>query len=244
MATALPASGAEPPDGAGCQPDDLILVHNAFRRLYALLPDGVRGTPAHDRARVAAVERNVALVNAALHHHHRFEDEFFWDTLSTRRPACAIHVDLMKEHHAQVAALLDATPPLGAAWREQPVGATAESLASHLAAIGALLRVHLAAEEELIVPVIEQSFSQAEWDALGTEAQKAYDRSQIFLFFGLIQDSMTEEDAAELLSEVPAVIRLLYRLYGRRQYEKKLDLLSAGTARPGRYDSGVLGDAP
>src|SRR4051812_226626 len=106
MAVALPASGDVPSD-AGCDPQDLVFVHDAFRRLYAVMPAGIRAT-APDRRRVQSVAEAIGLVNDALHHHHVLEDDLFWDRLEQRRPACTVHVELMKLHHAQVATLLTA----------------------------------------------------------------------------------------------------------------------------------------
>jgi hypothetical protein len=99
MAVALPPSGDVPSD-AGCDPQDLVFVHDAFRRLYAVMPAGVRATGS-DRRRVEKVVRAVGLVNGALHHHHLLEDDLFWDRLEQRRPACTVHVELMKHRPAQ-----------------------------------------------------------------------------------------------------------------------------------------------
>lgn len=239
-ATALPSSGAPMPEDAGCDTEDLVFVHDAFRRLYVVLPTGIRETPPEDHRRVARVARGVAMVGDALHHHHHLEDEYYWGPMQTRRPACTPHVELMKQHHARVAALLDASAPLADAWTTNPGAGTAEAFAAHIEEIGALLRLHLAREEELALPVMGEVFSQSEWDAVGAQAQKAYDRSQIFLFFGIIQDSLTPERLDAFIAEVPAAIRILYRLIGRRQYERSLDLLSAGTVRPGPYDAAAL----
>ncbi|QIG40683.1 hemerythrin domain-containing protein [Microbacterium sp. 4R-513] len=242
MAVALPASG-DVPSGAGCDPQDLVFVHDAFRRLYAIMPTGVRATEA-DRRRVEKVVKAVGLVNDALHHHHVLEDDLFWDRLEQRRPACAVHVELMKHHHAQVAVLLTAAPALLEAWSADPAADTAEAVAEHLEAIGALLEEHLAKEERLILPVIAETFTEKEWETVGEEAQKGYARSQIFLFLGLIQDSMTRAQLDEFLAEVPTAIRLLYRLYGKRRYEKDLALLSAGTVEPGSYSARPESSAP
>lgn len=236
MATALPSSGDVPSEDAGCDPSDLLYIHDAFRRLYALMPAGVRGTSS-DRRRVAQVVQSVRLVNDALHHHHVLEDSLLWDSLEERRPACTVHVELMKHHHAEVAGLLGSCRPLFDAWEQQRDQGAGEAVAAHLEAIGALLEEHLAKEERFILPVIEQTFSEEEWEHVGEEAQKGYARSQIFLFFGLIQDSMTPDQLDEFLTEVPRAIKLLYRLYGKRSYERNLELLSAGTARPGHFSA-------
>ena len=224
MSTALPSSGENPP-AKTCDARDLIFAHNAFRRLYSVIPGGVRRAPAGDPKRVEEVARNVGLINTALHHHHRIEDEFFWDTIDERRPACALHVELMKQHHARVAELLDEAVPLVTSWRAAPAPQTGEPLAAQLELIGSVLGDHLQQEETLIVPVIEEVFSQEEWEAIGKQTMKTYDRSQIFLFYGLIQDSLTPEQAAELAGEVPMMIKLLYRLIGRRKYEHVMGVL-------------------
>lgn len=234
MATALPSSGDVPSEDAGCDPSDLLYIHDAFRRLYALMPAGVRGTSS-DRRRVAQVAQSVRLVHDALHHHHVLEDNLLWDSLKERRPACTVHVELMKHHHAEVAELLRSSRPLLDAWEQHRDRDAGEAVAVHLETIGALLEEHLAKEERFILPVIEQTFTEEEWEHVGEEAQKGYARSQILLFFGLIQDSMTPDQLDEFLTEVPRAIKLLYRLYGNRSYARNLELLSAGTARPGHF---------
>lgn len=150
----------------------------------------------------------------------------------------------MKQHHAWVAALLDRAAPVADAWTTRPDTDTAETFAAHIEEIGTLLRLHLAREEELALPVMGEVFSQSEWDAVGEEAQKAYDRSQIFLFFGIMQHSLTPERLDAFVAEVPAAIRILYRLIGRRRYGNALELLSAGTVHPGPYDAAALRGAP
>ena len=57
-----------------CDAADLVIAHQAFRRVYSLAPDAVRSTDPTDRARVASVASTLKAVNAALHHHHTVED--------------------------------------------------------------------------------------------------------------------------------------------------------------------------
>ena len=207
------------------------------------MPAGIRATPP-DRRRVARVVEAVALVNDSLHHHHTLEDDLFWDSLEERRPSCTVHVELMKQHHAAVKVLLDAAPPLLDGWAARLDASSAEAVALHLEEIGALLEVHLTQEERFILPVIGETFTENEWQKVGDAAQKGYARSQIFLFFGLIQDSMTPAELEAFMTDVPRAITLLYRLYGKRAYERTLALLSAGTARPGRYSARPEEPAP
>lgn len=219
MTEALPATG-DAPSAKLCDTRDLVLLHIAFRRLYALAPEAVRHADPSDHKRIDSIATNVSRINDALHHHHTLEDEKFWDLLEERRPACALHVEGMKRDHAAVAALLDQAPALIQAWKAVPSPATAAPLAARLDEIGHVLGDHLTAEEAQILPVIEEVMTSEEWDEVGTAAQKAYHRSQIFMFYGLILETMSPEERAELESEVPLPIRVMYALIGRRQYER------------------------
>ena len=219
MSVPLPATGDVPPAKL-CDAHDLVLAHLTFRRLYSLSPAAVRHTDPTDKARVTSIATNVTRVNDALHHHHRFEDENFWDLLETRRPACALHVEVMRRDHAAVAVLLDQAPALIGAWKTDPGPATAEPLAATLDEIGRVLGDHLTREEASIVPVIEEVITAEEWEEMGAEVQKTYHRSQIFMFYGLILEIISPEERAELEPQVPLPIRVAYALVGRRQYER------------------------
>ncbi|MGC5169899.1 hemerythrin domain-containing protein [Microbacterium sp. DT81.1] len=227
MSVPLPATG-DPPPAKLCDAQDLVLAHLCFRRLYALAPEAVRHADPGDRARIASIGKNVSLVDDALHHHHRLEDAMLWDTVEGRRPACAIHVELMKRHHAQVALLLDEMPALLEAWQTGPGPTTSAPLASTLDEISRVLGDHLTAEEEHIVPVIEEVMTAKEWEEFGDVAQKSYARSQIFLFYGLILDLMSPQERESFAKEVPLPIKILYALVGRRQYERIMNDLRAG----------------
>jgi len=219
MTESLPATG-DVPNAKLCDTRDLVLLHLAFRRLYSLAPEAVRHADAGDRKRIASIATNLSRINDALHHHHKLEDEKFWDLLEGRKPACALHVEAMKRDHAAVAVLLDDAPALIEAWQTAPGPTTATPLADKLDEISHVLGDHLTAEEAQILPVIEEVMTSEEWDEVGTAAQKTYHRSQIFMFYGLFLEIMSPEERAELEPEVPLPIRMMYALIGRRQYEK------------------------
>ena len=103
-----------------CEAKDLVLAHQAFRRLYARRRTQSGATNPADRRRVAGVARTLLRINDALHHHHTIEDTMVWDTLSERRPACGLHVELMKRQHGLVAGLMaESTALVGPGGRPQ-----------------------------------------------------------------------------------------------------------------------------
>jgi hypothetical protein len=219
MSEALPATGDVPAEKL-CDAGDLVLAHLSFRRLYALAPEAVRHADPADRARIGSIATNVSRIDDALHHHHTFEDDNFWDLLEGRRPACALHVEAMKRDHAIVAVLLGEVPSLLDAWRVQPEPATATLLADKLDEIARVLGDHLTAEEAQIIPVIEEVITSGEWKEMGKEVGKTYHRSQIFMFYGLVLEMLTPQERAELEKQVPLPIKVMYALIGRRQYER------------------------
>ena len=208
-----------------CEAKDLVFAHQAFRRLYALAPDAVRATDPTDRKRVRALAGTLTTINQALHHHHTVEDTMLWDTLSERKPACGLHVELMKQQHGRVAQLLAGSPDLIDAWRDRPGPETAGALASQFAAIDALLTVHLNDEEGKIIPVIEEVISAAEWDKVGEAARATYDPAQIVLFLGLIMEVMPDDERAEFEAELPGPVRIVWALVGRHAYRRMMDRL-------------------
>lgn len=71
---------------------------------------------------------------------------------------------------------------------------------------------------ERILPAAAAAMSQREWNRLGDQGRAWVLKSRLFIQLGVILSSMPPEAAAAFLSEMPATVRMLYRLLGRRQY--------------------------
>lgn len=115
--------------------------------------------------------------------------------------------------------LLDGLSPLVTPWRGTVDAAGTERLASALEGVDASLNAHLGQEEEEILPIAGVSMSQKEWDKLGKHGRGSVPISRQMASLGYILDSMTPADASIWMKvNLPAPIRLLYRLIGRRQF--------------------------
>ncbi|HEX2208898.1 MAG TPA: hemerythrin domain-containing protein [Longimicrobium sp.] len=216
MTEEITAEGAPAPL---CDTSDMLLVHALLRRIYRDAPGLVESVPVGDTARAAIVADHVETFTRFLHHHHHTEDVTIWDKLSARTPACAVHVALMRAHHKRVGELLGELEESIPAWRAGASHQDAESVARRIRAVNEVLFDHLGQEEAKILPAIAQSWSQEEWDAVGKRAAKGIRASQFPVLLGFLLETMPEEERPQLLRQAPAMVRVIYRLYGRRQFD-------------------------
>jgi hypothetical protein len=61
-------------------------------------------------------------------------------------------------------------------------------------------------------------FSQKEWDQLGEHGRAAIPRNRLFIQLGYILSSLSPAEGAAFFAQMPAPVRLLYRLIGSRQF--------------------------
>ena len=228
MPTKLPSSGSLPEgETAGCDTSGLILVHRIFRWLYRELPILIREVKPGDVERAAVVGTYAKLYFFALHLHHETEDARLWDRLTTRAPACVVHVDQMKAQHADVAAQLGRIEPQLAPWVATADPKLRDAMAADIEHLCNTLLPHLDQEEDTIMPVAGAVLSQREWDELETHTRdtlmahrKELPRDALSLQLGFILAAVPETEREEWYrANVPAPVRLLYLLLMKRRYE-------------------------
>jgi hemerythrin-like domain-containing protein len=228
VATQLPSSGSLPDGGTpGCDTSGLILVHRILRWLYTELPVLIREVAAGDVDRAAVIGMYAKLDFFALHLHHETEDTVLWDRLTTRAPACVVHVDQMLAQHAEVASRLTQIEPQLAPWVATADPGLRDAIAHDIEDLYATLVAHLGQEEDDIMPVAGAVLSQREWDELEkhtratlTAHRKELPRDVMSLQLGLLLASVPEAERDEWFrANVPAPIRLIYLLLMKRRYE-------------------------
>lgn len=215
MVTQLPSTGAP-----GCDTSDMKMIHGYFRLVFSQAPALAEGVADGDTARAGVVADHLAAIADTLHSHHHGEDMMLWDQLEARNPACAKHVSEMRADHAAMSGELAALEAAIPAWR---LDASADHRAAVLFALNgihALLTSHLGAEEKQILPVAAAAFSQKEWNKLGEHGRASVPGSFRFIQLGFILESLGAEAPAWLRANLPAPVRLLWRLAGRPKFEK------------------------
>ncbi|WP_082571313.1 hemerythrin domain-containing protein [Agromyces sp. Root1464] len=227
MTTRLPSSGAPAMSGAPattCRSDEIVLIHRLFRRLFGEAPALVREVVPGDAPRAAFLSKHLHGLTKLLHVHHHAEDDFFWDRMTERAPACGLHVALMRKQHQSVSDQLDEIDTRIDDWTASGAdAAAAEHLATALDEVDRSLAEHLADEEREAFPVLDAVLSEAEWDEISAHAQREKPPLPLFLLLGLMMDAVPEsERAAWMARELPAPMRTAYRLFGHRSYERAM----------------------
>lgn len=171
---------------------EMALVHRVFRDALEYSPQLIGSVRPGQRKRRRFVASHIANILAALHHYHLAEDELVWPILRTRAPLRAEDIHCMETEHAVVAKLADSVGLRLAAWIAA-TDSTAENIAARpmatetlifeLEALAELVGDHLSAEEERVLPVINQYLTDAEWRAV-TERASSFLNSRR-MWFGL-----------------------------------------------------------
>ena len=211
-----------------CDASGMAEIHRYFKVGFGeggALIDGVADA---DAAHAGVVADHLATLSRALHAHHEFEDANLWDTLSERAPGCALHVTRMKQQHATMILHLGELDAALPRWRMTGKRADTEPVLEALAGVNAALAVHLPDEETNIVPVMEEVLDQELVEAAAAHGRAAASRQEMFPTLGAILAAQPDGGEAWQRKNLPPPVRLVWRLFGKRQYERHREALRAG----------------
>src|ERR1700751_4405814 len=160
MRTCLAASDGQP----HFRGSEMLIVHDMFRREFALMPGLVRGVAAGDLDRAQIIGDHIEGATSALHTPHVLEDDNVWPLLLDRcGESVAPLVELMEGQHHQIARLIPQVDEALSVWRHSPTGEFRQALVEVLDRLIPALKEHLSTEEEPVVPLMEQHITAAEW---------------------------------------------------------------------------------
>lgn len=200
--------------------EQMKVIHRALTREFALFPALVAAVPAGDTARARRVAAHVELILGMLHEHHEAEDELLWPVLRARVPLERGLIDTMEaQHHAIAAAIgeVEAALPL---WTAAAGADERASLVPHLHDLEKVLAEHLALEESEVLPLIHEHLTVPEWLAPQAHAMKhgPSGLSAKLLLAGAVLEEASPREQAWFLGEMPPPARVMWRLFGARQY--------------------------
>jgi hemerythrin-like domain-containing protein len=196
----------------------MALIHRLIRRGFDQARECVL-TPGA-ATRVASIAEYVGFHLDGLHAHHSSEDELIWPILHERASLSDSLITRMEEQHAGVHTAVETARRELAMWAASPTAARAESLAAALGTTVDRLAEHLAEEERDVVPLIAAHVSQEEWDHLGKVAFSKFTPKQRFTAMGEMLEAARPEEAARMSAGLPVPVRVIWRLVGRRRYQR------------------------
>ena len=199
-------------------PWEMALIHSLIRRGFEQAREAVLAPGAP--ARADAVAEYVGFHLDGLEAHHSTEDEFIWPALHERASMSGALIRRMEEQHAGLHDALDTTRRELAAWEAAPTTERSAALAKALGTVVDRLTEHLTEEERDVVPLIAAHITQAEWDHVGKVAFSKFTPKQRFIAMGEMLAAASPTEAARMLAGIPAPIKVIWRLVGRRRYQR------------------------
>jgi hemerythrin-like domain-containing protein len=213
---------------------EMLMLHDMFRREFGLMPGVVRGVEPGDRDRAQLISAHLTAVSTVLHHHHHGEDIDVWPLLASRCPAqCAPLVAQMEAQHEEIAKIGTEISGSLSAWLGSAAEPSREALADALDRLLPVLREHLGAEEENVVPLMEQYITKAEWDQIVVKEAAGADPAAMPLGFGMLMYEADPEVVAAAIASMPEQIRPVIRDLAARAFAARAEQVY-GTATPPR----------
>lgn len=199
---------------------EMIVIHRAFRREFAALPEHIRRTPEGDTRRASVVADHLRLCMAGLEMHHTGEDIVLWPLLMERAAPSTGLVETMQAQHHGIDAHVEALTPTLAAWETDPRDAAGEELSLQCERFTAALLEHLDLEEREILPLAFHHVTAAEWNQMGEHGKDTMTSAQLPIMFGLVLEDADTEERARMLGNLPMPIRILLRTVGAWQFRR------------------------
>ena len=191
---------------------EMHMVHDVFRREFALMPALVRGVAVGDHNRAQIVTDHIQRVSALLHHHHLVEGQYTWPLLLERcGPAFASVVQVMEEQHEQIATLGREVDAALTIWRTNATVESREALAAALERLLSPMKEHLRDEEERVVPLLEEHITASEWDATVQKGAEEIEAENLPLSFGLLMYEGDPQLVERTIANLPANARPVIR---------------------------------
>ena len=212
---------------------EMLMLHDSFRREFALLPGLVRGVATGDLERAQVIAAHITYVSTILHHHHHGEDAHVWPLLAERCAGeCAPLVELMEGQHEDVARIGREIDDGLRAWAGAATGPR-KALTAALVRLIPVLRGHLAAEEEHVVPLMEQYITAAEWNEIVEKEAADVDPASLPLGFGMLLYEGDPEVVDAAIATMPQPVRPVIRELAAQAFAEHSRLVH-GTATPPR----------
>jgi iron-sulfur cluster repair protein YtfE (RIC family) len=187
---------------------EIYMTHDMFRREFSLLPGLIRRVGDGDVERAGVIANHFALIHGVLYHHHHGEDTHIWPLLRARGGAGAEALaQAMERQHEEMDAVLAEIIAGLADWRETAGREQGVAIADAAEQLRHLLIVHLAAEEERALPLIERHVTAAEFDKAVQAEVAEVAPDQMILLLGMTLYEASPEATRKVTGNMPPEVR-------------------------------------
>jgi hypothetical protein len=138
----------------------------------------------------------------------------------------------MLQQHRHVTERLDVIEPIRLNWMETADPEAGEQLAGLYEDLSAVLNVHLRREVTEVMPAVDKVMTQQEMKEAAQHGSSQVSKKFLVGYLGLVLATNPPADRLEMFKEIPAPVRLAYRLFGRRMYRKQYSTLFPGRPIP------------
>ncbi|MEV6416045.1 hemerythrin domain-containing protein [Kribbella sp. NPDC051718] len=199
---------------------EMVIIHRVFRRELGLLPGLISQVTVGDTGRAALVGEHLTDIVSSLHHHHEGEDDLLWPPLLATATLEKDLIHRMESQHAALSTALDQIDKLAPAWAATANQADRDALATAVRDASTILEEHMGEEEQQILPLVRQYLTAEQWNKLGERGAKSIeDKRKRLLFLGMILEECSPEEERDFLKKMPAPVRVLWKVVGRRAYD-------------------------
>jgi hemerythrin-like domain-containing protein len=226
---------AEPNGQPYFDASEMLMMHDMLRREFALMPGVVGRVAAGDHDRTQIVGDHIKNVSTILHHHHVLEDKHVWPLLADRcGESVALLVELMEDQHQQVATLIDQVDEALSIWSNGPTVASRDGLVEVFDPLITALTRHLGTEEELVVPLMEQHITAAEWnEMLSREAVHFHlDPDQLPVYVGMLMYEGDPHSVEQAIATMPEETRLIVKQFAPQAFAAHSQQIHGTTTPP------------
>ncbi|MFH5207540.1 hemerythrin domain-containing protein [Antrihabitans sp. NCIMB 15449] len=196
------------------------IVHAAFRRTIARFVGALDAFPDGSQERADQLKRAWDFAEDEIHHHHDYEEQYFWPALQQTDADLSVVAELDGEHEAMRAALGDASRAM-AALPLDPTATTATVARDAVAHLGTVLGDHLAHEERDLEPISAAYKNAPPMKTALRQVKKAHFKTMGNTIEWL-QDGADSSDIAGLRKELPPPVIFLFTRIAGRRYRREI----------------------
>lgn len=196
------------------------VVHAAFRRDLGRFDAALAAYRDGARPRADQLKRAWDWFESELHHHHDYEETFFWPALGETDADLSAVAELDGEHDAMRAALTEASAAMDR-FHAQASADEAAAARSSVAQLREVLLGHLAHEERDLEPISAQYASSAPMKAALKAVTKAH-QGRLGNVLAWLQDGADADARRGLRQQIPAPVVFIASAVGGRRYRRDI----------------------